>query len=148
LVGAVYNSDENLAKCGTVTNTSTACSYCRFNIMLLLENWGGLSDTPMFLLPVCQTLKTQGTRPSTLCTAFSTCSFGLSATSHQYFSLRINQPPAISQQYFSLRTNQHQPSATSQTNMLFIPSRSREVVKYTSWTCQAMTRNHNSSTSI
>jgi hypothetical protein len=22
------------------------------------------------------------------------CSFGLSATSHQYFSLRINQPPA------------------------------------------------------
>jgi hypothetical protein len=31
------------------------------------------------------------------------CSFGLSATS---------------QQYFSLRTNQHQPSATSQTNRL------------------------------
>jgi hypothetical protein len=44
------------------------------------------------------------------------CSFGLSATSQQYFSLRTNQPPAISQKYFSLRTNQHQPSATSQTN--------------------------------
>jgi hypothetical protein len=39
------------------------------------------------------------------------CSFGLSATSQQYFSLRTNQPPAIIQQYFSLRTNQHQPSA-------------------------------------
>jgi hypothetical protein len=39
------------------------------------------------------------------------CSFDLSATSQQYFSLRTNQPPAISQQYFSLRTNQHQPSA-------------------------------------
>jgi hypothetical protein len=38
------------------------------------------------------------------------CSFGLSATSQQYFSLRTNQPPAISQQYFSLRTNQHQPN--------------------------------------
>jgi uncharacterized lipoprotein YmbA len=46
------------------------------------------------------------------------CSFGLSATSQQYFSLRTNQPPATSQQYFSLRTNQHQPSATSQTNRL------------------------------
>jgi hypothetical protein len=54
------------------------------------------------------------------------CSFGLSATSQQYFSirtnqppatrqqyfsLRINQPPATRQQYFSLRTNQHQPPA-------------------------------------
>jgi hypothetical protein len=48
------------------------------------------------------------------------CSFGLSATSQQYFSLRTNQPPAISQQYFSLRTNQHQPTATSQTNRLLI----------------------------
>jgi hypothetical protein len=46
------------------------------------------------------------------------CSFGLSATSQQYFSLRINQPSATSQQYFSLRTNQHQPSATSQPNRL------------------------------
>jgi hypothetical protein len=52
----------------------------------------------------------------------SLCSFGLSATSHQYFSLRTNQPPAtsqryfsLSQQYFSLRINQHPPSATSQT---------------------------------
>jgi hypothetical protein len=50
----------------------------------------------------------------------SPCSFGLSATSQQYFSLRINQPPTTSQQYFSLRTNQHQPSATSQTNRLVV----------------------------
>jgi hypothetical protein len=48
----------------------------------------------------------------------SACSFGLSATSQQYFSLRTNQPRATSQQYFSLKTNQHQPSATSQTNRL------------------------------
>jgi hypothetical protein len=48
----------------------------------------------------------------------SPCSFGLSATSQQYFSLRTNQPPATSQQYFSLKTNQHQPSATIQTNRL------------------------------
>jgi hypothetical protein len=48
----------------------------------------------------------------------SACSFGLSATSQQYFYLRTNQPPAISQQYFSLRTNQHQPLATSHTNRL------------------------------
>jgi hypothetical protein len=61
------------------------------------------------------------------------CSFGLSATSQQYFSLRTNhpsatsqqyfslrtnQPSATSQRYFSLRTNQHQPSDTSQTNRL------------------------------
>jgi hypothetical protein len=51
-------------------------------------------------------------------TYITACSFGLPATSQQYFSLRKNQPPAISQQYFSLRTNQHQPSATSQTNRL------------------------------
>jgi hypothetical protein len=49
---------------------------------------------------------------------YTPCSFGLSATSQQYFSLRTNQPPAISQQYFSLRTNQHQPSATNQTNRM------------------------------
>jgi hypothetical protein len=55
-----------------------------------------------------------------LATNLSPCSFGLSATSQQYFSLRTNQPPATSQQYFSLRTNQHQPSATSQTNRLKI----------------------------
>jgi hypothetical protein len=48
------------------------------------------------------------------------CSLGLSATRQQYFSLRTNQPPVTSQQYFSLRTNQHQPSATSQTNRLFV----------------------------
>jgi hypothetical protein len=48
------------------------------------------------------------------------CSFGLSATSQQYFSLRTNQPQTNSQQYFSLTTNQHQPSATSQTNRLLI----------------------------
>jgi hypothetical protein len=50
----------------------------------------------------------------------SPCSFGLSATSQQYFSLRTNQPSATSQQYFSLRTNQHQSSATSQMNRLHI----------------------------
>jgi hypothetical protein len=48
----------------------------------------------------------------------SPCSFGLAATSQQYFSLRTNQPLATSQQCFSLRTNQHQPSATSPTNRL------------------------------
>jgi hypothetical protein len=46
-----------------------------------------------------------------------TCSFVLSATSQQYFSLRTNKPPAISHQYFFLKTNQHQPSAISQTNI-------------------------------
>jgi hypothetical protein len=43
----------------------------------------------------------------------SLCSLDLSATSQQYFSLRINQPPATSPQYFSLRINQQQPSATT-----------------------------------
>jgi hypothetical protein len=42
---------------------------------------------------------------------FSPYSFGLSATSQQYFSLTTNQPPATRQHYFSLRTNQHQPPA-------------------------------------
>jgi hypothetical protein len=46
------------------------------------------------------------------------CSFGLSATSQQYFSFETNQPSTTSQQYFSLRINQHQPPATSQTNRL------------------------------
>jgi hypothetical protein len=32
----------------------------------------------------------------------SPCSFGLSATSRQYFSLRTNQPPETSQQYLKL----------------------------------------------
>jgi hypothetical protein len=50
----------------------------------------------------------------------SDCSLGSSATSQQYFSLRINQPSATSQQYFSLRINQHQPSDTSQTNRLCV----------------------------
>jgi hypothetical protein len=49
----------------------------------------------------------------------SACSFGLSATGQQYFSLTTNQPPATSQQYSSLRTNQHQPSATSQSDEYF-----------------------------
>jgi hypothetical protein len=49
-----------------------------------------------------------------LCHRLTPCSFDLSATGQQYFSLITNQPPATSQQYFSLRTNQHQPSATSQ----------------------------------
>jgi hypothetical protein len=41
------------------------------------------------------------------------CSFGLSATSQQYFSLRTNQPPTIGQQYFLLRkiSTSHQPPA-------------------------------------
>jgi hypothetical protein len=56
---------------------------------------------------------------------FECCSFDLSATSHQYFSFRTNQPPVIRQQYFSLRTNQHQPSATSQTKrVVFLLSKS------------------------
>jgi hypothetical protein len=50
--------------------------------------------------------------------ASSPCSFGLSDTSQQYFSLTTNQPLSISQQYSSHRTNQHQPSATSQPNRL------------------------------
>jgi hypothetical protein len=56
------------------------------------------------------------------------CSFGLSPTSQQYFSLKTNQPPAISQQYFSLRTNQHQPSAKNQQagdHLLRFPKRRR-----------------------
>jgi hypothetical protein len=56
-------------------------------------------------------------------TSRSACSFCLSATSQQYFSLRTNQPPATSQQYFSLTTNQHQPLVTSQTNRLDIAAR-------------------------
>jgi hypothetical protein len=47
-------------------------------------------------------------------------SFGLSATSQQYFSLRTNQSPAVSQQCCSIRINQHQPSATSQTIRLLV----------------------------
>jgi hypothetical protein len=47
--------------------------------------------------------------------------------SHQYFSLRTNQPTPISQQYFSLRTNQHQPPVTSQTNRLDVVRESAEV---------------------
>jgi hypothetical protein len=38
---------------------------------------------------------------------YSSCLFGLSTTSQQYFS---HQPPAINQQYFSFRTNHHQPN--------------------------------------
>jgi hypothetical protein len=56
---------------------------------------------------------------------YTPCSFGLSAISQQYFSLRTKQPSATSQQYFSLKTNQHQPSATSQTNRLLV-SRPKE----------------------
>jgi hypothetical protein len=54
------------------------------------------------------------------CRKLSPCSLGLLATSQQYFSLTTNQPPATSQQCSSLRTNQHQPSATSQPNRLFV----------------------------
>jgi hypothetical protein len=53
-------------------------------------------------------------------TKFASCSFSLSATSQQYFSLRRNQSSATSRQYFSLRTNQHQPSATSQPKRLLV----------------------------
>jgi hypothetical protein len=53
-------------------------------------------------------------------TSSSPCSLGLSATSQQYFSLRTYQPPTTSQQYSTLTTNQHQPSATSQPNMLLV----------------------------
>jgi hypothetical protein len=42
--------------------------------------------------------------------SFFPCSFGLSPTSQQYFSLRTNKPPATNQQYFFLRPNQHQPN--------------------------------------
>jgi hypothetical protein len=44
------------------------------------------------------------------------CSFGLLATSQQYFPLRTNQPPASSQQYF-FSQNKSAPT-TSQTNRL------------------------------
>jgi hypothetical protein len=63
-------------------------------------------------------MKNSGSVNDCITYQLAACSFGLSATSQQYFSLRTNQPPAISQQYFSLRTNQHQPTATSQTNRL------------------------------
>jgi hypothetical protein len=43
------------------------------------------------------------------------CSFGLSATSQQYFSLRTNQPRTTSQQYSSLRTNQPPANRTGHT---------------------------------
>jgi hypothetical protein len=55
-----------------------------------------------------------------VCDSSSACSFGLSATSQQYFSLRTNQPPVTSQQYSSLRRDQHKPSATSQPNRLHV----------------------------
>jgi hypothetical protein len=42
----------------------------------------------------------------------SPCSFGLSATSQQYFSLRTNQPPAV------LFSQNKSASAISQTNNL------------------------------
>jgi hypothetical protein len=42
-------------------------------------------------------------------------SFGLSATSQQYFSLRTNQPPATSQQYF-LSQNKSAPTISHQPN--------------------------------
>jgi hypothetical protein len=43
----------------------------------------------------------------------ATCSFGLSATSQQYFSLRTNQPPATSQSTFLSQqiSTSHQPPA-------------------------------------
>jgi hypothetical protein len=44
----------------------------------------------------------------------TTYSFGLSATSQQYFSFRTNQPPTISQQYFS--HNKSAPAISHQPN--------------------------------
>jgi len=80
LVGVVSNRDDkSLAECGD------SDGYFRlFAIMLHIVRKLGRTGTPLFLLALCQT---QGTRPSTLCTAF------------------------------------------------FMPSWSREDVKYTSWTC-------------
>jgi hypothetical protein len=51
--------------------------------------------------------------PSRVSTPVSLCSFGLSASSQQYFSLRTNQSPATSQQYFLSEqiSNSHQPPA-------------------------------------
>jgi hypothetical protein len=50
-----------------------------------------------------------------VCMHFKFCLRGkkilLRLISHQYFSVRINRPPAIMQQYFSLRINQHQAPA-------------------------------------
>jgi hypothetical protein len=69
---------------------------------------------------------------SAMLSSSAPCSFGLSATSQQYFSLRTNQPLAISQQYFSLRTNQQQTSATSRTNMLPVSIHS-EVKRGAGW---------------
>jgi hypothetical protein len=73
-------------------------------------------------------MKILPTRRSLAATYTSPCSFGLSDTSQQYFSLRTNQPSPTSQQYISLRTNQHQSSATSRTNW---GSRGY----YASWSC-------------
>jgi hypothetical protein len=61
-------------------------------------------------------VRTDEPRPGFSCTQTNAMFACLSVTSQQYFSLRINQPPATGQRYFSLRRNQHQPSATSQTN--------------------------------
>jgi hypothetical protein len=60
-----------------------------------------------FISGTCIQLNRIELRP--VCThQLAACSFGLSVTGQQYFSLRTNQPPAISQQYFSLRTKQNQ----------------------------------------
>jgi hypothetical protein len=68
------------------------------------------------LLAAVSSVLSEFRNPTETCSV--ACSLGLSATNHQYFSLRTNQPAATSQQYSSLRTNQHQPSATSQPNRL------------------------------
>jgi hypothetical protein len=101
----------------------------------------GLCDMPA--IPVvpssCQPLKlggheyTSSSRAQLRCESSTPCSFGLSTTSHQYFSLRTNQPPATSQQFFYLRTNQHQPPATSQTNKLYEYYHSDVVYSVLAW---------------
>jgi hypothetical protein len=78
---------------------------------------------PPVFLPACPTDRPTCRWTHAVSDLSPPCSFGLSATSQQYFSLTTNQPPATSQQYSSLRTNQHQPSATSQPNRLHITRR-------------------------
>jgi hypothetical protein len=55
------------------------------------------------------------------------CSYGLSATSQQYFSLRTNQPPAISQQYF-FSQNKSAPVISHQPNEQAEEERDEDVV--------------------
>jgi hypothetical protein len=82
--------------------------------LVLIKPRGGCSPFAMPPLAAVAAFRLRDRQP---------CSFDLSATSQQYFSLKINQPSPTNQQYFSLRTNQHQPSTTSRTNRLVITSK-------------------------